>query len=72
MAHLKDEIELEFTMSLLNEFHNLMVLGKNDCWYLVERAGAVVNNNVDYPFNPMTYRQPYYPHRHVNSSALVV
>jgi len=41
MARLKVEIELEFTMSLLNEFHNnLMVLGKNDCWYWVERAGG--------------------------------
>ena len=28
----------------------------------------IVNNNVDFPFNPMTYRH-YYPHRHVNSSA---
>ena len=40
MARLKVEIELEFTMPLLNEFHNLMVLGKNDCWYWVERAGG--------------------------------
>jgi len=37
MARLKDEIEVEFTMSFLNEFHNLMVLGKND-W--VEQAGG--------------------------------
>ena len=38
MALLKEEIELELTMPLLNEFHNLIVLGKNDCWYRVERA----------------------------------
>ena len=31
MALLKEEIELELTMLLLNEFHNLIVLGKNDC-----------------------------------------
>jgi len=40
MARLMDEIELEFTMSLLNEFYNLMVLGKNDCWYWVAQAGG--------------------------------
>ena len=31
----------------------------------------IINNNVNFPSNPMTCRQSHYSHRHVNSSALV-
>ena len=56
----------------LLSFLNISSLATRRCRLKLSLLYNIVNNKVDFPFNPMTYRQPYYPHRHVNTSALVV
>ena len=56
----------------LLSFLNTSSLATRRCRLKLRLLYNIVNNNVDFPFNPMIYRQHYYPHRHVNTSALVV
>ena len=54
--------------TLLSSLNTPPSLATRRCRLKLSLLYNIVNNNEDFPFNPMTY----FPHRHVNSSALVV
>ena len=58
--------------TLLSSLNTPPSLATRRCRLKLSLLYNIVNNNVDFPFHPMTYTLPYYPHRHVKSSALVV